>query len=96
MRDVSVIRRHMTVTGRVQGVGYRYAVVTAALRIGVSGWVRNCYDGSVECEAQGTREQLDRLVAALREGSPWSRVAGIAAEDVPALDGPQPQFTVRR
>lgn len=90
------MRWHMTVTGRVQGVGYRYTAVTAARRIGVSGWVRNCRDGSVECEAQGTPEQLDRLLAALREGSPWSRVADIAVEDVPPLDGPQPQFAVRR
>ena len=56
MREGSAIRRHMVVTGRVQGVGYRYAVVMAARRIGAVGWVRNRYDGSVECEAQGTRD----------------------------------------
>lgn len=91
------VRRRMIVTGRVQGVGYRYAVVMAARRIGgVSGWVRNRYDGTVECEAQGTCERLDELEARMRVGSQWSRVEGIAVEDVPALDGPQPPFTVRR
>ncbi|KAB8292034.1 acylphosphatase [Bifidobacterium avesanii] len=88
-------RRHMTVTGRVQGVGYRYTVVMAARRLGVSGWVRNCRDGSVECEAQGTDRQLDDLEARMRVGSQWSRVADIAVQDVPPLAGPQPPFAVR-
>lgn len=98
MRDVSAIRWHMTVTGRVQGVGYRYAVVMAARRIGAVGWVRNRYDGSVECEAQGTRDQLDRLVAAMRAGSQWSRVADIAIDEIPALTGADAEtaFSVRR
>nr|WP_169276117.1 acylphosphatase [Bifidobacterium sp. DSM 109958] len=86
----------MTVTGRVQGVGYRYAVVMAARRLGVSGWVRNRYDGTVECEAQGTPDRLDALEARMRVGSQWSRVADIVTEDVPPLDGPQPPFAVRR
>ena len=50
------IRVHAVVAGLVQGVGFRYFTVMTAGKLGLGGWVRNCYDGSVEVEAQGTRQ----------------------------------------
>lgn len=77
------IRIHAIVSGRVQGVGYRYATVVAARRIGVAGWVRNRPDGTVEVEAQGSRAAVAQLISALKAGSPWSRVARVEVEPMP-------------
>ena len=57
-----VVRKHMVITGLVQGVGFRYFTVIQARQLGVSGWVRNRYDGSVEVEAQGSQESVQVLV----------------------------------
>jgi acylphosphatase len=59
---------HAYVHGWVQGVGYRYFVVNHALALGLRGYVRNMRDGSVEVLAQGTRPNLERLLALLRRG----------------------------
>ena len=53
----SAIFRRYLVTGRVQGVGFRWFVEREARLIGVGGWVRNCDDGAVEVLASGTNEQ---------------------------------------
>ena len=50
-QSANLVRKHIVVTGLVQGVGFRYFTVTQARRLGVQGWVRNCRDGSVELEA---------------------------------------------
>ena len=62
------------VRGRVQGVGFRWFVEREAHILGMSGWVRNNHDGSVEVLAQGTREQLSGLHSRLREGPRAARV----------------------
>ena len=54
-------RYYANVTGRVQGVGYRYRTVMIAKELEITGWVRNCEDGSVELEAQGEEKQLHRF-----------------------------------
>ncbi len=66
-----------TVTGRVQGVGYRYAVVRVAQELGLVGWVRNAPDGSVETWAQGDEDVLGQLVAFLRQGPRSARVRSV-------------------
>ena len=53
-QSANLVRKHIVVNGLVQGVGFRYFTVTQARRLGVRGWVRNCRDGSVELEAQGS------------------------------------------
>jgi len=70
-------RLHAVVRGRVQGVGFRYFVMREARALGLSGWVRNQHDGSVEVEAEGRRDPLDALVERLRRGPPGARVAGV-------------------
>ena len=69
------------VTGHVQGVFYRDFAVSAAHAAGVTGWVRNRRDGSVEARATGTDTALAKFIAALRQGSPASRVAGVNVEE---------------
>ena len=61
-------RLEATVHGRVQGVGFRYYVVDAAMSLGVTGWVANEQDGSVHCVAEGPRRDLERLLATLHDG----------------------------
>lgn len=56
------IRRHILFFGRVQGVGFRYYSVHKASSLGLTGWVRNLYDGSVEMEVQGTERTIDNLL----------------------------------
>ena len=67
------------VTGRVQGVGFRWFVVQAARRCDVRGDVRNLSEGSVEVRAQGSEPALERLLAALRTGPRGSRVEHVEA-----------------
>ena len=57
-----VIRKYYRFYGHVQGVGFRWRAKYAAESLGVTGFVRNRYDGSVEMEAEGTEEQLQKLV----------------------------------
>lgn len=65
---------HARVTGRVQGVGYRYAAVRVGSELGLTGWVRNDTDGSVEVWAQGDADGVDRFVRFLRVGPMGARV----------------------
>ncbi len=58
-------RKEIRFHGRVQGVGFRWTASNLARDLGVTGWVRNEYDGTVLMEAQGTQEQIDDLVARL-------------------------------
>jgi acylphosphatase len=76
-----------TVRGRVQGVGFRYSVLSEAKRIGVDGFVENRPDGAVYVEAEGSTEQLDRLEAFLRQGPPGARVEAFDSERSAAIEG---------
>jgi acylphosphatase len=69
--------RRYVVRGRVQGVGYRWFVEREAHILGIAGWVRNNADGSVEIQAQGTRDQLSALRSRLREGPRAARVDNV-------------------
>jgi len=68
---------HAHVRGRVQGVGFRYYVVEKALGLGLRGYARNEYDGSVEVLAQGPRQALERLVAVLWKGPSAAQVSEV-------------------
>jgi acylphosphatase len=75
------------VTGRVQGVAYRASTVFEARGQGVTGWVRNLPDGSVELEAQGDEAVVDTLLAWCAHGPPGARVAGVHVEDRDVVAG---------
>ena len=81
MKSVTVV-----VSGRVQGVGYRWFARDAADSHGVSGWVRNRRDGSVEAELHGAADDVDAVLSALREGPASARVEELAVSGVTAGD----------
>ena len=81
--------RRYVVRGRVQGVGFRFFVEREAHMLGVAGWVRNNFDGTVEVLAMGTREQLMGLRSRLREGPRAARVDAVdesEAQPIPGLN----------
>jgi acylphosphatase len=76
--------KRLVIRGRVQGVGYRYAMVDAAMASGVTGWVRNRRDGSVEALVQGEPAAIESIVAWCRRGPSTSRVSAI--DEIEATD----------
>ena len=75
------VRKRVIVSGGVQGVGFRYWAVAEASRLGVTGYVRNRPDGSVEAEIEGAEDAVKRMLEWLHLGPPGSRVAEVAVED---------------
>jgi len=69
-----MVRAHITVEGKVQGVCFRAGTVETALALGVSGWVRNNPDGSVEAVLEGDAACVNRLIEWCRKGPPMARV----------------------
>jgi acylphosphatase len=86
--------RHYLVTGRVQGVGFRYFTWTEAVREGLHGWVRNVAEGAVEISAEGDRDALDRFERAVRRGPASARIEQIEVTDIGA-GGRDTGFEVR-
>ena len=87
-----MVTRILRIEGRVQGVGYRYSLRREALRLGVSGWVRNRSDGSVEALAHGTPEATAQLAAWARRGPPGARVTEVRSE-TPAPEALELDYT---
>ncbi len=77
-------RYHIVVKGRVQGVGFRYFTLQLAEKLGICGWVRNLYDGSVEIEAEGKSRDLDDFMVKIKEGPCFGHVETL---DVFEMDG---------
>ena len=75
--------RRAVVSGRVQGVGFRYFAERAARKAGVAGWVRNLPDGRVETVAEGSNGAVEAYLAEIRKGPFGSRVSDVAVEDTP-------------
>ena len=75
------LARLVLVHGRVQGVGFRDAMIRKATVLGVRGWVRNRRDGSVEAHLQGSADAIDALVAWSRRGPSAARVTDVAVAD---------------
>ncbi len=71
---------HMVVEGLVQGVGFRWFVARHANSLGVRGYVENCYNGTVEVEAEGERSALDELVQHVRTGPRSAEVTNLVLE----------------
>ncbi|MGQ0653205.1 MAG: acylphosphatase [Betaproteobacteria bacterium] len=81
-----MMTRQIRVAGGVQGVGYRYALVRQAQRAGLTGWVRNRSDGTVEAVLQGPAQAVEAVVEWARRGPPAARVSAVKAE------APEAQF----
>ena len=74
MPDKSIIAFHAVISGRVQGVGFRYSASRAAVRLGVNGWVRNTSDGTVEVHCEGESDSIAKYLRWLDSGPPGAYV----------------------
>ena len=74
--------RQLKISGRVQGVGFRYAMAEEAERLGVTGWVRNRRDGTVEAVVDGDPDALEAIVAWARQGPRGARVTHVEVTEV--------------
>ncbi len=88
-------RLHAVIDGSVQGVGFRMFVLEHARALGLTGWVRNTYDGHVEVTAEGEPAGLERLLEKLRLGPRSAFVTEVEKEWLPAT-GEFTSFEVRR
>ncbi|MBQ5315983.1 MAG: acylphosphatase [Oscillospiraceae bacterium] len=77
-----MIRKHIIFYGDVQGVGFRYRAYHAARACGVSGWVRNLPDGSVEAELEGEEKAIDEMIMMIERGS-YIRITDMSVRSMP-------------
>lgn len=77
---------HLHISGRVQGVGYRYWTVKQARRLGLCGWVRNRPNGSVEAQAWGAEDAVSSLIEACHQGPIAARVDAVDVRECSAGD----------
>ncbi|WP_185762570.1 acylphosphatase [Bacillus methanolicus] len=75
------------VSGKVQGVGFRYFTQMKANTYGITGWVRNQPNGNVEIIAEGNKDDLALFLASIKEGNPFSRVSHMEIEEVNEISG---------
>jgi len=88
---------HITVKGRVQGVGFRFFTEALARRMGIAGWVRNLPSGDVEILARVGGHQKADFLAELRNGPALSRVTAVDVRTVPGGEPPpRTGFIIRR
>jgi acylphosphatase len=73
------VKARIRIEGVVQGVFYRYSTQQKAQELGVKGWVRNCWDGSVECLGEGERDKVEALIQWCHRGPPGARVEKVTA-----------------
>lgn len=84
MKETPVERRHILFFGRVQGVGFRYHAMYGARNLGLTGWVSNLSDGSVEMEIQGPSALIDHAIRILQDGR-WIRIEGMESTIIPVV-----------
>lgn len=89
-----IIRKHIRFFGSVQGVGFRYRARQAAGLLGMTGWVRNEFDGSVTMEIQGTEEQIEKVIAMINQGR-YVRMDAINPRSIPVIED-EKGFTLKR
>lgn len=87
------VAKHLIVSGRVQGVGFRYFSQETARQYGIKGWVRNLNDGTVELHAEGTEKEIDAFKQALKDGNRFVGVERI--EETEAEDQAFRSFDIR-
>ena len=78
-----IVGRHLRISGQVQGVFFRQWTVEQARELGVSGWVRNCPDGSVEAHLAGEESAVAELIERMRRGPPAAEVTQVRIDEVP-------------
>lgn len=86
------VTRRLVIRGRVQGVGFRYAMLEEAARFGLAGWVRNRRDGTVEAVVQGSAEGVEAITRWAQRGPPS---AGVSAVESSGATGDFASFEMR-
>lgn len=76
--------KQLRIEGRVQGVGYRASFAERAVALGLSGWVRNRLDGSVEAGVDGEAQAIEAIVTWAKRGPPAAKVSNVTVEDTGA------------
>ncbi len=74
---------HIHISGKVQGVSFRYYILKEAQRLGIFGWVKNLENGQMEVVAQGKEEELQQLIRLCRKGPPYAEVERVDMEEIP-------------
>lgn len=77
-----MITKHIMVSGRVQGVGFRYFIKQSAEGLQIKGWVRNLYSGDVEIMVSGEKQALEDFITSIWSGNGFSRIEGVEIEQV--------------
>jgi acylphosphatase len=80
------IARHVSVTGRVQGVFFRAWARDQAIELGITGWVRNCPDGRVDLHIEGDEAAVEQLIERLHRGPPAAQVEDVHVWQVEVFD----------
>mgnify|MGYP005997822177 CR=1 FL=1 len=89
-----MLQLKIVVSGKVQGVGYRYFTQMKAVQFGITGWVRSRQDGTVEMLTTGTRANLDLFIEEIRRGNPFSTVDQIDINEIEAEENYK-SFTIK-
>jgi len=84
MSEIKTYR--LTVSGRVQGVGYRYFVEDSALLLGIKGFVRNTHGNKVEIVCQGDEKTLEQFFTSVKKGPPFARVDAIIEDKISSAE----------
>jgi acylphosphatase len=77
------VAKHLKISGRVQGVGFRYSMLEEAERLGVAGWVRNRRDGTVEAVLDGATDAVDAILVWARRGPRGASVTEVEVSEIP-------------
>ncbi|MBY0098287.1 acylphosphatase [Mesobacillus maritimus] len=89
-----MLQLQIVVSGKVQGVGYRYFAQMKAVQFGITGWVKNRTDGAVEMVTTGTKENLDLFIEEISRGNPFSKVDQIEINEISLAEKYQ-SFTIK-
>lgn len=79
-------RLHIIINGKVQGVGFRYLVYSAANSFKLTGWVKNNVDDSVELEVQGNSHEIELFIEKLKKGNGISKVKSLSTEETNCME----------
>ena len=83
---IETIARRILISGKVQGVGYRYSLAELARDLNIQGWCRNLPDGRVEAWLQGAQEPMSQIMDWIYQGPPQSRVENVEIENQAVLE----------
>lgn len=75
-----ITRAHVFISGKVQGVGYRFSTLEIAVKIGVNGWVKNLPDGRVEAVFESNKEAIEKMINWCKKGPDYAIVKDISIE----------------